>query len=158
MRGIQDRTCGKLCRLACYQSNPNFLNMVHDLEEDRGPLEHVDFSACFIDQFALRDHVPALLPHRSARLRKLNQCFLSRTLPACRFPNLDSRPLTGNSVRRAGSNFPPRSGPRLELRRGPGPDSVHSFFGSFERSSPGSGATRKIHLLWVGIFAASRWS
>lgn len=34
--------------------------MVHDLEEDRGPLEHVDFSACFIDQFALRDHVPAL--------------------------------------------------------------------------------------------------
>jgi hypothetical protein len=35
--------------------------MVYDLEEDfnsRGPLEHVDFSACFIEQFALRDQVP----------------------------------------------------------------------------------------------------
>ena len=73
--------------------------------------------------------------------------------------NLDSRPLSGNSVRRAGSNSPPRSGPQPELRRGPAPDSVHSFFGRFERFSPGGGGTRKVHFSgWVGIFATWRWS
>jgi hypothetical protein len=78
---------------------------------------------------------------RSARLRNLNHDPLSRH---CRFSgllSLDSRPVTGNSVRRAGSNSPRRSGPPPELRRGPGPDSVHSFFGRFARSSPGGGGT-----------------
>src|SRR3984893_11344487 len=71
------------------------------------------------------------------------------------FLNLDSRPLTGNSVRRAGSNSPPRSGPRSELRRGPGPESVHSFFVRFERFSPGSAGFRKVHFSGkAGIFAA----
>ena len=96
---------------------------------------------------------------RSARLRKLNHSLLSRCCWLAGLLNLDSRPLTGNSVRRAGSNSPPRSGPRSELRRGPGPDSVHSFFGRFERSSPGGGGTRKAHFSGrAGTFAASRWS
>jgi hypothetical protein len=70
---------------------------------------------------------------------------------------LDSRPLSGNSVRRAGSNSPPRSGPRPELRRGRGRDSVHSFFERFERSSPGGGGTRRVHFsAWVEIFATWR--
>jgi hypothetical protein len=71
------------------------------------------------------------------------------------FLNLQSRSLTGNSVRRAGSNSPPRSGPQPEPQRGPWPDSVHSFFESFEHSSPGDGETRNVHFAgWVGIFAA----
>jgi hypothetical protein len=82
---------------------------------------------------------------RPARLRKLNHSLLSRYCRLAGLPNLDSRPLIGNSVRRAGSNSPPRSGPRSELRRGPGPKSVHSFFVRFERSSPGSAGFRKVH-------------
>jgi hypothetical protein len=63
-----------------------------------------------------------------------------------RLLNFDSRALPENSVRRAGSNSPPRSGPRSELRRGPGPNSVHSFFGNFESSPPVGGQTRKVDL------------
>jgi hypothetical protein len=55
---------------------------------------------------------------------------LVRVAADARLLNLGSRSLTGNSVRRAGSNSPPGSGPRPELRRTPAPDSVHSFFES----------------------------
>jgi hypothetical protein len=57
---------------------------------------------------------------RSARLRNLNHDPLSRH---CRFSgllSLDSRPVTGNSVRRAGSNSPRRSGPRQSFGAGQG--------------------------------------
>jgi hypothetical protein len=93
--------------------------------------------------------------NRPARSRKSNHSLLSRCCRLAGPPNFDSRPLTGNSVRRAGSNSPPRSGPRSELRRGPGPDSVHGFFVRFERSSPESAGFRKVHFSGrAGIFAA----
>ena len=72
--------------------------------------------------------------------------------------NSHSPPLTGNSVRRAGSNSPPRSGLRSELRRGPGPGSVHSSFVGFESSSPGRGDAREIRFSVTWIFAALHWS
>jgi len=65
--------------------------------------------------------------------------------------------LTGNSVRRVGSNSPPRSGPRQELRRGPGPDSVHSFFGRFACSSPAGGGVPKLRFSgWIVICVMRR--
>jgi hypothetical protein len=51
--------------------------------------------------------------------------------------------LIENSARRAGDNSLPRSGPRSELQREPGPDSAHSFFERFERSPPEGEGTRK---------------
>ena len=115
-----------------------------------GKLEHFDFdsrSAINVSRSCRVD--------RSARLRKLNDNPQSRHRRPVGLLSLHSRPLTGNSVRRAGSNSPPRSDPRPELRRGPGPDSVHSFFGRFERSSPGGGGTRTVHFSGrAGIFAA----
>ena len=72
--------------------------------------------------------------------------------------NSHSPPLTGNSARRAGSNSPPRSGLRSELRRGPGPGSVHSSFVRFEGSSPGGGDVREIQFSVTWIFAALHWS
>jgi hypothetical protein len=118
-------------------------------------LEQVDFSACFIDQFAQRDqHIPPL-PRRSvSQVAKLNQNPLCRHCRLASLLNFNSRPLIGNSVRRAESNSPPRSGPRPELRRGLGPDSVRRFFARFEHSSPASGGTPKIHFSGrAGIFA-----
>jgi len=101
------------------------------------------------------------LPWQRNETLPRNAISVSRSLPRrsvswlAGLLNLDSRPLTGNSVRRAGSNSPPRSGPRPELRCEPGPDSVHSFFGRFERSSPGGGGTRKVHFSGrAGVFAA----
>lgn len=71
-----------------------------------------------------------------------------------RILNFYSRALPDNSVRRAGSNFPQRSDPRLELRRGLGPNSVHSFFGSVDYP-PGGGRIRSVEVRgWVEIFAA----
>jgi len=91
-----------------------------------------------------------------------NAISVSRSLPRRSLAvllNLVSRPLTGNSVRHAGSNSPPGPGPRSELRCEPGPDSVHSFFGRFERSSPGGLVTRKVHFpRRAVVFAAWRWS
>jgi hypothetical protein len=90
---------------------------------------------------ATRSACPALLPRRSVS-------WLAGLL------DLD-RPLTGNSVRRAGSNSPPGSGRRPELRCEPGRDSVHSFFARFERSSPGGRGTQKVHFSGrAGVFAA----
>ena len=71
--------------------------------------------------------------------------------------NSHSPALTGNNVRRAGSNSPPRSDPPPELRRGPNSDSADSFPGRFENSWPGSGEARKIQFSGIGLFAALRW-
>jgi hypothetical protein len=97
--------------------------------------------------------------NRPAKLRKSNYSLLSRCCRLAGLLNSDSRPLIENSVRRAGSNSPPRSDPRSELRRGPEPNSVHSFFVRFERPWPGAAGFRKVHFSGrAGIFAASRWS
>ena len=98
-----------------------------------------------------------------ARLRPIGQPgreksihdSLSRRCRLFRSLNLDSRPVTGNSARRAGGNSPRRSGLQPELRRGPSRDSVHSFFGSVDGFLPGDGGTRKVHFSgWVGIYMA----
>jgi hypothetical protein len=88
-------------------------------------------SLCLLHR-SIRAARSACRANRPARLRKSNHNLLSRCCRLAGLLNLDSRPLTGNSVRRAGSNSPPRSGPRSEIRRGPGPDSVHSFFVRFD--------------------------
>jgi hypothetical protein len=63
--------------------------------------------------------------------------------------------LPENSVRRVGSNFPPRSDPPLRLRRGQGTNSGHSFFGSFEHYLLGRGRLRLVDFVgWGWIFAA----
>jgi hypothetical protein len=66
--------------------------------------------------------------------------------------------LTGDSVRHAESNSPPRSGLRPMFRRGPTPGSVRSFFVNFESSSPAGDGTRKIRVLGTGIVVSWRWS
>jgi hypothetical protein len=99
---------------------------------------------------------PAIAPWivRVCRLRKLNHSPLSQHCRLAGLLSLGSRPLSGNSVQHAESNSPPRFGPLTELRRGPRPDSVHSFFGRFERSSPRRGGAVKFHFCgWIGIFA-----
>jgi hypothetical protein len=73
--------------------------------------------------------------------------------------SFDSRALLGNSVRRVGSNFPPRSDLRSELRRGPVPNIAHSFVRCFERYPSGGGRMRYVDFRgWVAIFAAQCWS
>jgi hypothetical protein len=64
-----------------------------------------------------------------------------------RILNFYSRALSENNVRRVESNFPLRSDPQLELRRGQGTDSVHNFFGSVEHYRLGCGRMRFVDFL-----------
>jgi hypothetical protein len=78
-----------------------------------------------------------------------------RELPAF---NANSRALTANSARHAGSSFRPRSGRRSALRRAPVPDNVHSSFAHLAGLSHWGGGTGERQLSGTGIVAGSWWS